>query len=153
MSARKSRLNTLLRVRRIQEEIRRGRLAAEVAAERRAQHVLEQANERYAAPVAEPMFSPETVAGFIAGRRHRGVLAGAVCVAATGVDGATQNTALARHDWSEAAMRMAALERLEDRARELALTERLATEQRTSEESGSAQHRRVLADSVRGSTP
>ena len=37
MSRPTSRLTTLLRVRRIQEEIRRGRLAAEVVAERRAQ--------------------------------------------------------------------------------------------------------------------
>jgi flagellar export protein FliJ len=151
--SRTSRLNTLLRVRRIQEEARRGRLAGEVAAERRAQQVLEQTNERYAAPVAEQLVAPTTVEGFMAVRRHRGALAGSVCAARTSVDGAAQVTVLARRDWSEAAMRMAALERLEDRAREAASTERLAAEQRTSEESSSALHRRGLAGNAWGKRP
>jgi hypothetical protein len=140
MNGRTSRLNTLLRVRRIQEEVGRARLAAEAAAERRAQQVLEQAHELYAAPEAKPPLAHETAPVFLSGRRHRGALAGSVHFAGAGVDAAAQVTALARHDWSEAAMRMAALERLEDRASEVERTERLATEQRTSEESSSAQH-------------
>jgi flagellar export protein FliJ len=148
-----SRLNALLRVRRIQEEIRRGRLAGEVAAERRAQQVLEQTHERYAAPAAEPPVAPTTLRDFMAARGHRVVLAGAICAARTSVEGAAQVTVLARHDWSEAAMRMAALERLEDRAREAASTERQAAEQRTSEESSSAQHHRGLAGNAQGKRP
>jgi hypothetical protein len=142
MSGPQSRLNTLLRVRTIQEEITRGQLAGEVTAERRAAQVLEQAHERYAAPAAEPQVPSETVRGFLALNHHRGLLAAAVSVAATGVDAAARVSVLARRDWNEAAMRMAALERLEDRAREAASMQQLAAEQRTSDESGTAQHRR-----------
>ena len=151
--SRTSRLDTLLRVRRIQEEIRRGRLAGEVAAERRAQHVLEQSQERYDARGAKHLVVPEAAPDFVAQRRYAGALAGAVCAAGISVDAAAQVTVLARRDWSEAAMRKAALERLEDRAREVAATERLAAEQRTSEESSSAQHRRDLPTSDQGERP
>ena len=147
--SRTSRLNTLLRVRRIQEETTRGRLAGWVSAERRAQQVLEQAHERYAAPAAEPL-ALTTLEGFMAARRHLGSLAGSVRAADRRVDEATEVTFLARHDWSEAAKRMAALERLEDRAREASTTERLAADQRTSEESTSARHRRGLATNAQG---
>lgn len=148
-----SRLETLLRVRRIQEEIRRGRLAGEVAAERRAQQVLEQSQERYDARADETLVVPEAVLDFIAQRRFAGALAGAVCAAGISVEAAAQVTVLARHDWSEAAMRKAALERLEDRAREVAATERLGAEQRTSEESSSAQHRRGVVVNDQGARP
>ena len=148
--SRTSRLNTLLRVRRIQEETTRGRLAGRVSAERLAQQVLEQAHERYAAPAAEPPVALTTLEGFMAVRRHLGSLAGSVCAADQRVDEATEVTFLARHDWSEAAKRMAALERLENRAREASTTERLAAEQRTSEESTSARHRRGLATNALG---
>jgi len=150
MSRRTSRLNTLLRVRRIQEEIKRGQLAGEVAAERRAQQMLEQAQEVYVARAGGYVVAPETAHEFVAQRHYAGALAGTVCAAGTSVDAAAQVTVVARHDWSEAAMRMAALERLEDRAREVASTERLADEQRTSEESSSAQHRRGLVVHAQG---
>lgn len=152
MSRRTSRLSTLLRVRRIQEEIKRARLADEVAHERRAKQVLEQAHEHYAAP-ADPLVAVETVHAFMAHRRHRVALAGSVRSAGAGVDAAANVTVLARHGWSEAAMRMAALERLEDRSREAARTELLATEQRTSEESSSAQRQRGPGASTEGKRP
>lgn len=148
-----SRLNTLLRVRRIQEETTRGQLAIRVSAERQAQQVLEQAHARYAAPAAEPLVALTTLQGFMAARRHLGSLAGSVVAADARVDAATEVTFVARHDWSEAAKRMAALERLEDRAREESTTERLAAEQRTSEESSSALHRRGLAGNAQGKRP
>jgi hypothetical protein len=150
MSPKTSRLSTLLRVRRIQEELRRAHLAGEVSAERRAQRLLVKAHERYAATAAEPALSPEPVAGFLSERHHRGVLAGAVSDAGTRVQTAAEVTVVARRDWSEAAIRLTALERLEDRALETAATERLAVEQRTSEESSSAQHTRALASSAKG---
>jgi len=153
MTGRTLRLNTLLKVRRIQEEIRRGRLAGEVVAERAALTTLEQANERYAAPSTEPLVIGGTEAGFVALRRHRGALAGSVRAASAGVDTAAQSTLLARAEWSEAATRMTALERLADRAREVARAERLGAEQRTSEESTAAVPRRRPAGGSQGSTP
>jgi hypothetical protein len=153
VTSRKSRLDTVLRVRRIQEEIRRGRLAGEVVAERRAQEALAQAQARYAAPTVAPMGAPGTTQVFIATRRHQSALAGSVLAADAGAGTAAQVTVLARHEWSEAAIRMTALERLEDRARESARTERLATEQRTSDESGSARQRSRPALSIQGKRP
>ena len=153
MSRRTSRLDTLLRVRRIQEEIRRGLLAREVMAERRALQTLKQADERYAAPVAERVVTLEMTRVFMANRRDRGALAGSVCAASAGVDAAAKVTFIARHVWSEAAMRMAALERLEDRARDAERTERLTTEQRASDESGSARHQRGPARSAQEKRP
>jgi hypothetical protein len=143
MSRQTSRLTTVLRVRRLQEEISRGRLAAESAAERRAHLALEQAHERYSAPVAESMALPETTRAFVAQLSHRGVLAGAVRTGVARVDMAASVTVVARADWSAAALRKAGLERLDDRARMTALTERLSAEQRTSEESGSVKRQRV----------
>ena len=151
--SRTSRLDTLLRVRRIQEEMRRGRLAGEVAAERRARQVLEQSQERYDARAAETLMSPKTVLDFTAQRRHAGALAGSVCASGISVAAAVHVTFLARQDWSAAAMRMAALERLEDQAREAASTKRLATEQRTSEESSSTRHHRGVVVSAGGARP
>jgi hypothetical protein len=138
MSRHTSRLGTLLRVRRIQEEISRGRLTAETAAERRTRGTLEQATTRYAAPAAGPLTEPEGSHVFVAHQLHRGALAGSVRAAVAVVDAAAEVTLLARHDWSAAAIRMAALERLDDRAREEARREQLCAEQRTSEESSSA---------------
>jgi hypothetical protein len=137
-----SRLHTLLKVRRIQEEIRRGRLAGEVVAERRAEQELQQAYDRYALPAAEPLAALDTTKAFLGERRHKGALAGSVRAASAGADTAAEVTLYARAEWSEAAMRMTALERLADRAREAARTERLAAEQRTSDESASALRQR-----------
>jgi flagellar protein FliJ len=150
MTRRTSRLSTLLRVRRLQEEISRGRLVAENEAERGTRRELEQAQSRYEAPIAEPPAEPRTTQGFVAQQFHRGALAGAVRAAMTRVDTAAQIAVLARHDWSEAARRMAALERLDDRAREAALHELLSAEQRTSEESGTAKLRRGPVAKARG---
>jgi flagellar export protein FliJ len=153
VTSRKSRLDTVLRVRRIQEEISRGRLAGEVLAERRAQEALAQAQARYAAPTVALMDAPGTAQVFIATQRHQGALAGSVLAAGTGADTAAQVTVVARHEWSEAAIRMTALERLEDRARESARTERLATEQRTSDESSSARQRSLPVTLSQGKRP
>lgn len=150
MSQRTSRLSTLLRVRRIQEEIRRGRLAADMAAERGTHQALMQAHERYAAPPAVPILEPDSTQGFVAQRFHRVALAGAVRAAVACLDEAAHVTVLARQDWSEAAIRMAALERLDERAREQTRRERLSAEQSTTEESGSAKRGRRPSKPARG---
>jgi hypothetical protein len=138
MSRRTSRLDTLLRVRRIQEEVSRALLAFESVAEREAQQTLEQAHGWYFVAADEAPAVPQSVQDFNATQSHRGALAGAVRVAGAGVETAAQVTLLARHEWSATAMRVTALERIEDRAREAARAGRLVAEQRTSEESSSA---------------
>ena len=150
MTRRTSRLSTLLRVRRIQEEISRGRLAADSEAERVTRVALDQAHAQYLAPAAQAPAEPEPTVGFVAQQFHRGALAGAVHAAVARVDTAGQVTVLARQDWSEAARRMATLERLDDRAREAARRELLSAEQRTSEESSTAKRERDPMPKARG---
>jgi len=152
MSRHPSRLSTLLRVRRIQEEISRGRLTAETAAEGRTRTALEQATTRYAAPAAGPLAETETSHVFVAHQLHRGALAGSVRAAVAVVDAAAEVTLLARHHWSKAAIRMAALERLDDRAREDARHDQLSAEQRTSEESSSTRLLRAPTTKAQGKT-
>jgi hypothetical protein len=144
MSARTSRLDTLLRVRRIEEETGRGRLAAAAHAERAARGVLEAASREYAvATDAAPQHTdavdvvPAALPDFLGTRRRHEALAGTVRVAGAGVTQAQSASDMARTAWSAAAMRLAALERLDERGREAGRLARLAADQRTAEESAS----------------
>jgi len=145
MSARTSRLDTLLRVRRIEEETGRGRLAAAAHAERAARGVLEAASREYAvatdgvAPHDTHAVDvvPSALRDFLGTRRRHEALAGTVRVAGAGVTQAQSASDTARTAWSAAAMRLAALERLDERGREADRLARLATDQRTAEESAS----------------
>jgi flagellar biosynthesis chaperone FliJ len=146
MSARAARLDTLLRVRRIEEETSRGRLAEATRTERGARTRLERAHEQYAAPtgfegtgvvsLAAP--APVSVSAFLGARRQRDALAGAVRLADGAAREATRTGEVARAAWSETAMRLAALERLDARAAEADRLDRLAADQRTAEESGAS---------------
>jgi hypothetical protein len=143
MSGRTSRLDTLLRVRRIEEETGRGRLAAAAHAERAAHALLEQASREYAVAVDgaapqdanTPEVAPTALPDFLGTRRRHEALAGTVRVAGAGVTQARSAGDMARTAWSAAAMRLAALERLHERGREADRLARLATDQRTAEES------------------
>jgi hypothetical protein len=175
MSARTSRLDTLLRVRRIEEETGRGHLAAVAHAERDARGLLEKASHEYAAAtgaVATGAFAtgavgacavasfattngavtpagvaphgtdlvdaaPTALSDFLGTRRRHEALAGTVRVAGAGLTQAQSASDMARTAWSAAAMRLSALERLDERGREADRLARLATDQRTAEESAS----------------
>jgi hypothetical protein len=145
MTARTSRLDALLRVRRIEEETGRGRLAAAAHAERAAHALLEQASREYDLAVDgasahgsnAPEVAPTALPDFLGTRRRHEALAGTVRVAGAGVTQARSAADLARTAWSAAAMRLAALERLHERGREADRLARLATDQRTAEESAS----------------
>jgi hypothetical protein len=167
MSARTSRLDTLLRVRRIEEETGRGHLAAAAHAERDARGLLEEASHEYAAATgavatgapAVASFAatngavapagvaadgtdlvdavPTALADFLGTRRRHEALAGTVRVAGAGLTQAQSTSDMARTAWSAAAMRLSALERLDERGREADRLARLATDQRTAEESAS----------------
>jgi hypothetical protein len=159
MSARTSRLDTLLRVRRIEEETGRGRLAAAAHTERAARRLLEEASHQYAAATATATaaatatgtgtgtvatcgtdvadVAPTALSDFLGTRRRHDALAGTVRVAGAGLTQAQSTSDLARTTWSAAAMRLSALERLDERGREADRLARLATDQRTAEESAS----------------
>jgi len=138
MTQRTSRLGSLLRVRRIQEDVARARLIAETSAQEEARRRLLVAEERYAVPGSLAAVAVQETREFLLERRHRDALAGSVRSAGRGVESAVEATGIARHGWSEAAMRVAALDRLEERAAEAARLEELATEQRTAEEAAAA---------------
>ena len=170
MSARTSRLDTLLRVRRIEEETGRGRLAAAAHAERAARGLLQEASDEYAAATAGVATAGVATAGvptavnatavdatdgvtrfgtdltdavptalseFLGTRRRHEALAGTVRVAGAGLTRAQSDRDMARSAWSVAAMRLSALERLDERGREADRLARLETDQRTAEESAS----------------
>ena len=125
MSARTSRLDTLLRVRRIEEETGRGRLAAAAHAERgrarRARGGLAGVRRRHRS--GSPPHDTDAVGvvpaprlgDFLGTRRRHEALAGTVRVAGAGVTQAQSAGDVARTAWSAAAMRLAALERLDER--------------------------------------
>ena len=136
MNQRSSRLGSLLRVRRLQEDVARARLIAETSAEQEARSLLVAAEERYAGAGAGA--AVQETREFLAERRHREALAGSVRAAGREVESAAESTGIARQGWSEAAMRVAALDRLEERFTEAARLERLAAEQRTAEEASAA---------------
>ena len=145
MNARTSRLNGLLRVRRIQEEVVRARLIADTAEENRVRRGLQRAEERYAAETTPASTRPLNLADFLADRRHDDAMAGSVRRAAGALDDAVETTGMAREEWSVAAMKVTALERLEERAVEAARLEEMVAEQRAAEEVGSAIRRDAAA--------
>ena len=107
--------------------------------------VLEQASREYAVAVdgAAPRDTdavgvvPTRLPDFLGTRRRHEALAGTVRVAGAGVTQAQSASDVARTAWSAAAMRLAALERLDERGREADRLARLAADQRTAEESAS----------------
>ena len=135
MNARGNRLATVLRVRRIQEDLRKADLGRALATAAAAKDVARVAQERYDASVGAPY--PVTSAAFRAARDH--AAAAALHVARTG---ATSELALgdaerARVVLTQARTRTSGLERLVDRAHEDAHRELLAADQRQSDESAS----------------
>jgi flagellar protein FliJ len=135
-----SRLATLLRVRRIEEEIARARLGGAAAAETVAAQQVESAREDY-----EDRPAVDADAGlpdFLWGRSRVEARAASLRHAAVALAGAAHETGVARGHWSESAMRMTAIERLSERAQEAARLARLAADQRTAEEISAAGGRR-----------
>ena len=131
-----SRLNTLLRVRRIEEELTRARLGAAATAESVAVQGVSLARAEYD---SRPESQPEGVAAdFLRGRSRAEARAAALSHATARLAHASQETGVARDRWSDAAMRMTAIERLDERAREQARLEQLAADQRVSEETSAA---------------
>lgn len=136
MTSRRFPLATVLRVRAIEEEVARGRVAVAAAGQNAAGLCRAQAVEAY--DDAMPTAGETTPAGFLAERSRRGALAAEVQHAVLGVVAADEVAAGARQHWSTAAMRLSALERLADRNAEILRRELLAADQRTGEETAAA---------------
>lgn len=133
MSARGNRLSVVLRVRRIQEELRQADLARALAATAAAEQETRSAHERYLASAGAP--DPSAAAAFRAARERAGGRARHVAQAGARYELALGDTERARVLLTEARTRTSGLERLVDRARELAHRELLAADQRQADES------------------
>lgn len=129
-------LATVLRVRGIEEQIARGQVAGALAAEALAVRVTELAAGAYGAAPDPTGQAP--VATFLAERLSRTALARGVRDAGARQVAASEVVLGAREDWSAAAMRLTALERLAERAHEARRQELLAGDQRTAEETAAA---------------
>jgi flagellar protein FliJ len=110
------RLDTVLRVRQVEEDRARGELALANRALAEADAVLEHRIDHYG-NVAHPA-QALPVAVFLASRDQQEWAAKAVVVAGTARIAADGVVATRRQDWSAAATRVAALERLDERRRD-----------------------------------
>ena len=128
--------DTLLRVRRIEEDRAKAEMATAAMAEREAAGILAQREADYPALVRPPDAETELV-DF---RRHHvaaEAAAASVTQATSALESAHEQSESARGALRAAAMRTQGLERLVERAREERLAEMLNADQRTAEESAS----------------
>lgn len=132
-SAREKQLDTLLRIRKLEEDLAKGELAKANAATRAAQARLERSRATYEHEVRPPESCD--VAGFRAHLAHMNSVAGLVRGAERGVDLAIEEAGLARGKVAAARVKSQGLERLVDKVRDAAFAEMLAADQRTAEES------------------
>lgn len=126
--------DTLLRVRRIEEDRAKAGLAAANAERRRAQDRLDASRAGYAR-AATPPHGETDLAAFSAHAFHARSAAQAVGVARTELEKSDEARGEAIEVTRQASMRTQGLERLVERAREARAAEMLAADQRTAEES------------------
>ena len=131
-----SRLSTLLRVRRIAEETSRARLAEAAAAELAAVEEVRRTRRVY---LDGPAVDGDTeLQDFLWGRSRVAARAASVHRAVFSEAAAAEQADAARCLWSEAAQRLTAIERLEERVREARRLELLAEDQHVAEEIAAA---------------
>ena len=129
----RSRLATLLRVRRIAEEAARAQLGAAAAQQSLAVTALQRSREQLAdASALDAPAAP--VEQFLWGRSRMEARAASVHRAVVTEAASRQALEESRCLWSEAAQRMTAIERLEERAREAERLAHLAQDQQVAEE-------------------
>ena len=109
------RLEPVLRVRRTQEETARGQLLAARAAVAAQEQLLTARSDAYAAALTPA--GTQACADFLAGQARRSALGAAVLEQRRRLAEAGEDAAHARLAWSAAAVRVGALERLDERAR------------------------------------
>lgn len=134
MAKLKTPYDTLLRVRRIEEDKAKAALAVANHAQRAAAAVLQDRHEYYTSTTAPP--DGETDLGaFRRAVAHGAAAAQAVGIAAEALESSRLTTQEAIEATRLASMRTQGLEKLVDRAREARMQEMLAADQRTAEES------------------
>ena len=136
MSARRDRIGSVLRIRRIQEEAQRGRLLLANLEVASAAEVTERRRSSYAEIV--PLSDERPAAAFLAERAHRTASAAAVLHAQGEEQAAGERRLVAQHAWTAAAREVDGVERLVDRERGRALAEQLKAEQLATDEAALA---------------
>lgn len=139
MNARGNRLATVLRVRRIQEDLRKADLGRALTTAAAAEDVARVARERYDASVGAP--DTVTATAFRVARDQAAAAALQVARTSATFELAVGDTERARVVLTQARTRTSGLERLVDRALEDARRELLAGDQRQADESASRMRR------------
>lgn len=133
MSRDRERLDTLLRVRRLEEDQAKAELARANEAHRAAQRAVDRAEETYAA--RQHAIPEGSIGDFLRQYNTLRTAAMAVVASTSRCEEASAATEQARGQVREASMRSEGLQRLVDRAAQARADEILAAEQRTAEES------------------
>jgi flagellar export protein FliJ len=109
------RLEQVLRVRRQEQDAARGAVLAATARTQAEAQALVERDEAYTTALGTP--GPRSAADFVRVQQHRAALGRAVLDQRSRVQGAESCLEQARAGWSAAAMRVGALERLDERQR------------------------------------
>ena len=126
MSARRDRLGSVLRIRRLQEEAQRGRLLLAQAEVTSAGAVVARRQEAYAGLAPQ---SDAPAGAYLAERSHRTARAAAILVAQGEQQAAGERAVVAKHAWTDAAREVDGVERLVERARVALVAEQQKAEQ------------------------
>ena len=141
MSARRDRIGSVLRIRRIQEEAQRGRLLLANVEVSSAVATTERRRSSYAELVTTTGELPS--AAVLSDRAHRTASASAVLHALGEQQAAGERALVAQHAWTDAAREVDGVERLVERDRTRRFAEQLKNEQLATDEAA-ALARRVV---------
>jgi hypothetical protein len=136
MSARRDRIGSVLRIRRLQEEAQRGRLMLANAEVASAAAVTERRREAYT--WLAPLAGDRAASAFLADHAHRTASASAVLYAASVEQAAGERAVVAQHAWTAAAREVDGVERLVEREQTRAYAEQLKVEQQATDEAALA---------------
>jgi hypothetical protein len=136
MSARRNRIGSVLRIRRLQEEAQRGRLMLANAELSSAAVVTERRREAYAD--LAPLAGDRAASAFLADYAHRATSASAVLYAAGEQQAAGERALVAQQAWTAAAREVDGVERLVERERTRLYAEQLKVEQLATDEAALA---------------
>ncbi|HYO84943.1 MAG TPA: hypothetical protein VES01_00570 [Dermatophilaceae bacterium] len=136
MAAGRGRLDTLLRVRRIEEDRVKAELARANVAHREAEAAVQRAHGVYRERAQDRPRG--AVAEFLGAQQRAAAAAKSVVLAGSALQEVTRRTESAREEVRIAVLRSEGLQRLVERAAQALLAETLAADQRTAEESRAA---------------
>lgn len=135
MAAQRGQLDTLLRIRRLEEDLAKVKLAAANLAEREAEAYLEQRRADYQRTDLAVVDVDVDAGTFLRSRALGAALGAGIVAAEQGCESAAEASEESRGTMRVARMRTQGLERLVERAKQARFEEMLSADQRTAEES------------------